>query len=210
MQHFLTDFVTLLVVVNPIGKLPIFLSTTAGMNADRRQAIAVRAVVIAFCVLVFFIVAGQILLDAMGIGLASFRLAGSLVLLLFALGMIFDTASRPPPEATGPEPSDTERAVFPLAIPGIAGPGTMLAVVVLTDNDRFSLAEQAQTAITLGLVLLISWGVMLTADPVVRVIRRAGASIVSRVMGLILASLAVDGMVQAVTGLLRRALPALP
>lgn len=203
MQQFLTDFVTLLVVVNPIGKLPIFLGATAGMEASRRRAMAVRATVIAFGILLFFIVAGQVLFVALGIGLDSFRLAGSLVLLLFGIGMVFDTGARPPPDAAGADATDWERAVFPLAMPAIAGPGTILAVVVLTDNDRFSVAEQAQTTVTLGLVLLLSLGLLPLADPVMRLIRRAGASIVSRVMGLVLASLAVDGMVKAAFGLLR-------
>jgi multiple antibiotic resistance protein len=80
----------------------------------------------------------------------------------------------------------------------------MLAVVALTDNHRFSLAEQAQTTTSLGLMLLISWGVVLLAEPVVRVIRLAGASIVSRVKGQIVMGRDVDGMAQAVTDRLRR------
>lgn len=203
-DRFLTDFVTLLVVVNPIGKLPVFLAATAGVEAVRRDRIADRAALISFGVLLFFLVFGQLLLNAMGVGLASFRLAGSLVLLLFALSMVFDNAGKPSFDENRAV-SDTERAIFPIAIPAIAGPGTMLAVVVLTDNDVFSMAEQAETAGTLALVLGIAWVCMRGAGAILAVIRPAGASIVGRVMGLILASLAVEGMVQSMTSIVRRA-----
>lgn len=206
MQHFLTDFVTLLVVLNPIGKLPVYLAVTSSLDAGRRRAVALRATLVSFGVLVFFIVTGQILLEAMDIGLNSFRLAGSLVLLLFALQTVFGALGKPPAEHGGQEVSDAELAVFPLAIPAIAGPGTILAVVVLTDNDRFSIAEQLQTTATLALALVCSWLEMRLAEPLLRLIRPAGASIAGRVMGLILASLAVDGMVRAIMDIARRAM----
>jgi multiple antibiotic resistance protein len=203
MDEILTDFVTLLVVVNPLGKLSVFLAITAGLPPERRHAIALRAVLIAFGVLLFFIVCGQILLEALGIRIESFQLAGSLVLLLFGLQMVFDTVARPTAHERAEDMSDTERAVFPLAVPAIAGPGTMMAVVVLTDNDRFTILEQAETTATLVVVLLLAWGAMRLAGPILRLIRPAGASIVGRVMGLILASLAVNSMVQAVITIAR-------
>lgn len=214
MNHLLTDFVTLLVVVNPVGNLPVFLAVTAGMSEARRRSIALRATLIALGILVFFIIAGQLLIGALGIGIDTFRLAGSIVLLVFGLKLVFDTAGGPPEAGGGGageegEVSDTERAIFPVAMPSIAGPGTILAVVVLTDNDRFSLREQAETLAMLVLVLLVALALMLAAGPVLRVIRRAGANIVGRVMGLILCSLAVDGMVRAAFGLLRGVPPPL-
>lgn len=203
MNHVVTDFVTLLVVVNPLGKLPIFLAMTAGLPAERRRAIALQAVLIAFGILLFFIVCGQILLGALGVDIDAFRLAGSLVLLLFGLQMVFGTGPRPAAGESGQDLSDTDRAVFPLAVPAIAGPGTMMAVVVLTDNERFTLLEQANTTATLVVVLLISWAAMRLADPLLRLIRPAGANVIGRVMGVILASLAVDGMVEAVIAIVR-------
>jgi len=205
MRQFLTDFVTLLVVVNPISKLSIFLAVTGGQSPKHQRAIALRATLIAFGILLFFIVCGQILLGALSISLDSFRIAGSLVLLLFGLQMVFNTVPRPAPDMQGLDPSDTELAVFPLAVPAIAGPGAMLAVVVLTDNDQFTILEQAQTAATLALVLLITWGAMRFAAPLLKLIRPAGASIIARVMGLILASLAVNGMVRAVIAIVQGA-----
>ncbi|MBF0481534.1 MAG: MarC family protein [Desulfovibrionaceae bacterium] len=205
MHQFLTDFVTLLVVINPISKLSIFLAVTAGQSPQRQRSIALRATLIAFGVLIFFIVLGQILLGALGIGIESFRIAGSLVLLLFGLQMVFDKVGKSTPDSQVAGLSNTEIAVFPLAVPAIAGPGAMLAVVVLTDNDQFTVLEQAQTAATLVLALLITWGAMRFAAPILKLIRPAGANIVARVMGLILASLAVNGMVRAVIAIVHGA-----
>jgi len=199
--NFLTDFITLVVVLNPLGKLPIFLATTVGLEREVRNRVALNSVIISYGVLLFFLVAGQVLLGALGVGLNSFRLAGSLVLLLFALAMIFDTVQTLP--ATQPDVSPTERAVFPLAMPSIAGPGTMLTVVVLTDKDRFNWTEQGGTALALGLALWLVYLVMRYATPLVHLLRRAGISILSRVMGLILAAVAMEGMVISVLAILR-------
>ena len=202
LQHFVSDLITLFVVIHPIGILPVFLSVTHDMEAPMQRRVASRATLIAYGVLLFFIVAGQFLLNVIGIRLYSFQLAGSLVLLLFALTMIFGIGANFSIDLT--KVPDAERAVFPLAIPAIAGPGTMLAVVMLTDDDRFTFAEQMQTAATLGLVLLLTWAIMWLAKPILNLIHRTGASIVERVMGLLLASFAVDGLVQAITAIVRQ------
>lgn len=191
-SDFVSDFVTLLVVLNPVAKLPIFLAQTATLDPKVRNRVAVSAILISFGVLMFFLVAGQFLLAGLGVGLTSFRMAGSLVLLLFALSMIFDSAPPPPPSATDTTP--LERAVFPIAMPALAGPGTMLTVVVLTDNDRFDWVHQLDTALALVLALAVCFIVMRFATLLVQLLRRAGISILSRVMGLILAALAVEGM----------------
>lgn len=197
----LTDFITLLVVLNPVAKLPIFLATTVGLERAVRDRVALAATLISFMVLMFFLVAGQVLLEALGVGLNSFRLAGSLVLLLFALSMVFDNAAPPAPAAA--DASAMERAVFPLAMPAIAGPGTMLTIVVLTDNDRFDWTHQAGTAAALVVALLVCFLVMRFATPLVQLLRRAGISILSRVMGLILSAVAVEGMVTSVLAIIR-------
>lgn len=200
-SNVLTDFITLLVVLNPLGKLPIFLATTVGLERAVRDRVALSATLISLGVLLFFLVAGQLLLQSLGVGLNSFRLAGSLVLLLFALSMIFD--SGPPPAPPTADASPMERAVFPLAMPAIAGPGTMLTIVVLTDNDRFDYLQQTGTAAALVIALLICFLVMRFATPLVQLLRRAGISILSRVMGLILAAVAVEGMVTSVLAIIR-------
>jgi multiple antibiotic resistance protein len=194
------DFVKIWVVVDPVGTVPVFLAATVGMTEAARRRVAVRASLIAAGILMFFLVLGQFLLHALEIRLDSFQIAGGIVLFLFALTMIFGP-SKPEVEASlGAESGgDHGVAVFPLAVPSIASPGAMLAVVVLTDNNRFSVPEQAVTAAVMLFCVGVTCLLMLLAGPVNRVIGPGGASIVSRVMGIILASVAVDGVLAAIS-----------
>lgn len=189
----LQQFITLWVVIDPIGTLPIFLGVTAGASAGTRRATAVRAVAVAFGVLLAFLVGGQIVLGALNIALPAFQIAGGLVLLLFALTMIFGT---PKPTAELAEVDHRHSSVFPLAIPSIASPGAMLAVVVLTDNTRYSVAEQAVTAGLMAAVLACTLAILMLAAPIHRLIGMTGEAVISRVMGIILAAVAVDEMLR--------------
>jgi len=191
-----TEVVKLWVVIDPIGTLPVFLAVTAGMSAAAARAVAVRGTMVAFGVLVFFVAAGQILLAAMEIALTSFEIAGNIVLFLFALTMIFGE-SKLEEDKKLMRSSDLERAVYPLAIPSIASPGAMLTVMTVTDNSRVSLREQAETVLQVALILAMTLGLMLAAHRIIGLIGNAGASVISRVMGLILASVAVDGIIKA-------------
>jgi len=191
----LQEFITLWVVIDPIGTLPVFLAVTQGMSAAHRRSVALRAIVVSFGVLTAFIVLGQIVLDALGLALPAFQIAGGIVLFLFALTMIFGH-SKPEDEIAAAE-RVRQTSVFPVAIPSIASPGAMLAVVILTDNDRFSVAHQALTTAMMGLVLLVTLGIMLLAEPLHRVIGTTGAAVISRVMGMILAAVAVDAVLRA-------------
>lgn len=201
LQSLFSDFVTIFVVVDPVGTLPIFVVAAAGLQAAQRRRMAAYASAIAFGVLLFFIVAGQLLLQALHVRILSFQLAGSIMLFLFAVSLVFGI--RLGPDYFDQAPSDASRAVFPLAIPGIAGPGAMLAVVVLTDNDRFSIPEQAQTTGMLALVMVVTLLALLVSDRIIRVIGEGGTNVVSRVMGLILASIAIDNGITAVEALAR-------
>lgn len=197
MTQYITDLITLWVVIDPIGTLPVFLAITAGLTASAARRIAVRATIVAFLVLLFFIAAGQALLQAMEIDLAAFRIAGSVVLFLFAMTMIFGETKLSAEEkeiAT----SDVDRSIYPLAIPSIASPGAMLAVVTLTDNSKFSVFEQFETVVEMAAVLAVTLALMLMASSIIKVIGAAGASVISRVMGLILASVAVNGIVAGI------------
>lgn len=192
------QFVTLWVVVDPIGTIPVFVAVTASLGAAARPKIAVQATLIAVGVLFFFLVAGQFLIDALGISLPAFQIAGGLVLFLFALTMIFGDSK---PESESAQATDNDAAspaIFPLAVPSIASPGAMLTVVMLTDNNRFSVAEQAITAGVLLAVLAFAFIGMLLAGPILKVIGKGGAAIVSRVMGMILAAVAVDTVINAI------------
>jgi len=198
----LERFVTLWVVIDPIGTIPVFIAVTAAMSAGRRRATALLATAVSIGVLLFFLVFGQLLIDALGISLLSFQVAGGIVLFLFALTMIFgeskqekDKRSTEIDEELGEErPSP---AIFPLAVPSLASPGAMLAIVMLTDNNRFAISDQAITAAVMVGVLAVAYLFMLLADPIIRVIGNSGAAIISRVMGMILASVAADAVLSA-------------
>ncbi len=198
-----SQFVTLWVVIDPIGTVPVFVAVSAGMKASMRPRLALHAAAIAAGVLMFFLIAGQFLIDALGISLPAFQIAGSIVLFLFALTMIFGD-SKPEEETKGVEnvPDQGSPAVFPLAVPSLASPGAMLAIVILTDNNRFSVAEQAVTAGVMLSVVFIAYLLMLAAMPILKLIGMGGAAIVSRVMGMILAAVAVENIIKAVIELI--------
>lgn len=187
MIDFAATFVYFFAVIDPIGTVPVFIAVTR-KHEEHRRRIALTATAVAAMILVFFVVIGEILLTAMGIGLPSFQVAGGIVLFLFALTMIFGS-SKPEDELQLAKRAE-DRAVFPLAVPSIASPGAMLAAVLLTENARFSLVEQAATTVTMLAVLLVTLALMLLASRVHRIIGDTGASVISRVMGLILASVA--------------------
>jgi multiple antibiotic resistance protein len=182
------DFAMIWTTIDPIGNVAIFAALTASLTRAERRRTALRATVYAAVILVAAVVAGQIILDAIGIHLQSLKVAGGIILFLFGLQMLF---GRMDAQAGAPEPG-RDLAVFPLAVPSIAGPGTMMAVILLTDNDVYTVAEQAQTGVVLLVVLLLTYILLLFSDAILRVIGRQGAAILVRVMGIILASLAVE------------------
>ena len=174
------QFVTLWVVIDPIGTIPVFVAVTASLDTTQRHKTALVAALTAIGILLFFLVFGQMLIDVLGISLPAFQVAGSIILFLFALTMIFG-ASKPEQELDDIGASSRESpAVFPLAVPSLASPGAMLAVVLLTDNHRFSVAEQAVTAAVMVSVCAIAYLLMLAAGPTQKVIRTDGAASMSR------------------------------
>lgn len=189
-------FITFFAVVDPIGTVPVFIAVTRHFESAARNKIALTATVAAAGILLFFVVAGEPILSAMSIPLSAFQIAGGIVLFLFALTMIFGESK--PDEEMRLADDYHETAIFPLAVPSIASPGAMLAAVLLTENGRFSLGEQAQTFIVLLAVLIIAYVLMLLADPINKIIGNSGASVVSRVMGLILASVAMTNLLAGI------------
>ncbi|WP_028024503.1 MarC family protein [Enterovibrio calviensis] len=198
----ITQFVVLWAVIDPIGSVPVYLSQTSHMTKQQRRIVAIKAVTISSCILLFFLIAGQFLLEAMQIPLPAFQAAGGLVLLLFALTMIFGESK--PDQETKMSSDNLSRsdlsatAVYPLAVPSIASPGAMMAIVMLTDNHRFALVEQAMTAGIMMLVLVATLLLLLSANVIHRIIGHVGASIISRVMGLILAAVATSNLLQGI------------
>jgi multiple antibiotic resistance protein len=194
---FLYEFVTLFVILDPVATLPVFLAATVGLTRRQSLGVAAYAVGVSFLVLLFFIAGGQFLLEALKIPMPAFQLAGSIVLLLFGLSLVLGKVTK---EAAA-MPADAtllERAVYPLAIPGIAGAGAILTVVLLTDNNTRTFSEQASTTGILVLCLACLFVLFALASFLFRILGRSGIEIVSRVFGLILCSIAVNGLIIAI------------
>jgi len=197
-QEAITQFVTLFVVIDPAATIAVFLITAQGLSRVQARMVAIIAAAIAFLVLLFFIAFFQLLLEAMHIPLPSFQLAGSIVWLIYGLHLVFDQIKADDSFDIDTTDGLVARSVYPLAIPGLAGPGSMMTVTLLTENYSRSLLQQAQTvgivAICLALVVLIYFA----AEPINRLLGKGGLSIISRVMGLILSSIAVTNGVIAI------------
>jgi multiple antibiotic resistance protein len=195
LAHILTTFITLFVIIDPIGTVPVFIGLTGHYHPEKRKAIARKAILVAGGVLLFFALLGQILFDAIGVRLVSFEIGGGIVLFLFGVKMIFDK-----PEGTDmPPESQHDVAVFPLAIPAIAGPGAMLGVVVAANNPTYNFQLQMLVTATLLVVLACSYTLMRFSDVVNRWIGRTGSLILSRVMGIILTAIATETVLKALT-----------
>jgi multiple antibiotic resistance protein len=187
----LRELITLFVVIDPIGSLPVFMYATAHVPKSLHRKFAVRAVLVSAAVLMAFLIGGQYLLESLGLRLGSFQVAGGIILFLFALSMIFGDA-KPQREIEEAGRDHLSGAVFPLAMPSIASPGAMLAIVILTDNHTNPVIDQVITAGLLIFVLLITLVLLLLASKIGQLIGTTGASVISRVMGIILATVAVD------------------
>ena len=196
MLQYLEAFVLLGAVIDPVGTLPVFIAVTRGRSEREQHRIARRAVLIAGGILLGFIAVGQPALALMNVPLAAFQISGGLILFLFALTMVFGEGK--PQREIDAEPHAHDLAVFPLAVPSIASPGAMMAVVLLTDNARYSFVEQAVTTLILVLILLITLALLLMAPRLHRLLGDSGASIISRVMGLILASVATTHVLEGI------------
>ena len=180
--------------------MALFAAVTRNLDGATRRRTAFKAIAYAVIILIACIVIGQVLLTAMGISLLSFQIAGGVILFIFGLQMIFGTgvASDHPTKEPG-----HDIAVFPLAVPSIATPGAILAAILLTDNHVYTIPTQVATTVVMIGVLAITLALMLGATLVLRVIGNNGASILVRVMGLLLAALSVEFVLDALMPLVR-------
>jgi multiple antibiotic resistance protein len=193
-----TQFITLFVVLDPAATLPMYLAAVHGLNQHQSTRVALYAGGISFAVLLFFIVFFELLLEAMHIPLPSFQLAGSLVLLIYGLRLVFDEIKADDSLDAATDEGLVARAIFPLTIPGLAGPGTMMTVTLLTDNHRRSVVEQSETVCLVAVTLMLIVLLFLGARPIQRALGKGGLNIISRVMGLILSSIALRNGADAI------------
>ncbi len=197
-------FVTILVTIDPPGLAPLFLALTRGMNRDERQQVGLRASIIGFLVLALFAVAGGAILGVFGITLPAFRVAGGLLLFYIAFEMVFERRNdRKEKSADAAITKDMIHniAAFPLAIPLIAGPGAISATVLLSGSFGGWMAQTALVAI-IFLGIALTYLVFLLAERVDRFLGHTGRSILTRLLGVILAALAIQFVADGVRALM--------
>ena len=207
---FISAFVTLFVVIDPPGCAPIYASLTTGASAQQRRSMAIRATVIAGCILVFFAMFGEALLSFLHIDLDSFRIAGGIMLFIIAIDMVFEkrterrenraeeVISAAAAKAKSLEEEDI--SVFPMAIPMLAGPGSLAAIMLLAARSH-SPAETGVVLAALVAVMIITLASLLLAGPLMRLMGEKFEGALTRLLGVVLAALAaqfvVDGIKQS-------------
>lgn len=185
-------FLFLFAVIDPIGSIPVYLEASKHFNSIEKKKIAIRASIIAFFVLLFFIIAGQIIIEVMEVSLDAFQISGGIILFLFALTMIFGQGK---PESEKHLIKDYKHiTIFPIALPSIASPGAIMAVVLMTDNHIYTIKEQIITTFMVLLVISITCILLLFAKVLKHKIGETGITVISKIMGLLLASYAVQSI----------------
>jgi multiple antibiotic resistance protein len=194
----ITAFATLFVVIDPPGLVPMFIALTRGMSPEKRRAMAQRACLIAAVLLLLFGIAGEAILSFIGISMPAFRIAGGILLFLTALDMLFERRTQRR-EGQHAEP-DHDPSVFPLATPLIAGPGAIASVILLVGQAG---PGWGGTFAVLGLMLgmmLVTYAFLLASPPLERLLGRTGTIVITRLLGMLLAALSVQFVIDGVRG----------
>lgn len=200
----LAAFVTLLVVVDPPGVVPIYVALTKDEQPARRRAILIRAVLIAFGVALFFLVAGRAVLSYLGVTVHAFSISGGILLFVAAMPMLFGQRGglqAPEGKERGARATaGNDISVFPLAMPLLSGPGTIATILLLTSQAGGDLKKLAAISIAIAVVFLVSFISLYLGARLIRLVGEGGVHIATRVMGIVLAALAVQYVLNGVTG----------
>lgn len=190
-------FVTLFVIIDPVGLAPLFIALTGGMTAAQRLAVGLRACVIAAVLLTVFGLAGEALLAAIGITLPAFQIAGGILLFLTALDMLFDRRSQ---RRAGHAQMAADPSVFPLAMPLIAGPGAMASMILLVGQTGGAWDGVLAVHLVMLAVVALVFGAFVLAIPLERALGATGTMVVSRLLGMLLAALSVQFVLNGLRG----------
>jgi multiple antibiotic resistance protein len=196
-----SSFVTFFVIIDPIGLIGIFNGLAAGLTTHDQRRLAYRGSIIGGAVLLLFAVGGERLLGALGIPLPAFRAAGGAMLFLIAIEMMFQNRVQRRAETAqnaASEPSVDDIAIFPLGIPLIAGPGAITSALLLTSRHKGAPIEQAIVLAAMAIVLAITLATFLTAGRLGRFVGPTLAGVATRLLGILLAAVAVEYMVVGV------------
>ncbi|WP_152286471.1 MarC family protein [Flavicella marina] len=196
MAEIFSAILLLIAVIDPMGSVPVYLEATKNFDTNQRKKIAINSSLIAFFVLFFFIVVGQIILDGMEISLEAFQISGGVILFLFAISMVLGESK---PESEMSLITDYKKVtIFPVALPSIASPGAILAVVLMTDNKIYSITQQLITIVELAFVVGLTCLVLLVSNKIQKRIGEGGIIVISKVMGLILAAYAAQSILSGI------------
>ena len=194
-------FTTMFIILDPPGLAPVFIALTQGMTAHQRRTIAIRACVVSACLMLLFLFLGEAVLGFIGISMDAFRIAGGILLFLTALDMLFQKrqARREENAAEGQAEHHDDPSVFPLALPLIVGPGAITTIILLAGEAQGA-ADFGAIAGVLLAVLLITFLAFLAAPAIERILGKTGLNIVTRVLGMLLAALAVQFVLDGLRG----------
>lgn len=202
----INSFMLLFVTIDPLGVAPVFAALSAPLDGAARRRVATRAVILSALLLVAFGLLGDAVLRALGIGLPAFRIAGGSLLFLLAIDMVFARQSGLRSTTRG-ELHEAEHkqdiSVFPLAFPLLAGPGALTTLLLMTTGHRDEPLVLAVVMGVLAMVLLMTWIILLLASRLLVILGETGANVIGRVLGLLLAALAVQFIVDGLTEVLR-------
>jgi multiple antibiotic resistance protein len=197
-ELFVSSLITFFVVIDPPGCAPIFAGLTAGQSPIARRSTAVRATLVAGGILLTFALAGQALLHALGISLNSFRIAGGLLLFLIALEMVFERRTQRREDRAAEVMEETpadDVAIFPMAMPMIAGPGSIASVMLLMGRNQWEDGSRVMVLAAMLAVMALMLGALLAAGPLMRVLGAKIEAVITRLLGVLLAALAVQFVV---------------
>ncbi|GIH98903.1 MarC family protein [Planobispora takensis] len=197
-QFFVEALITMFVIMDPPGIIPLFLAYTGGRSAAERKRVARQAPIVAFCLIVLFAVFGQAILAYLHVEVAAMQIAGGLLLLLVALQLL--TGETEPPAGT--MKSNVNVALVPLGTPLLAGPGAIVATIVFAQQAETKTGGILALALAIAVVHILLWVFMRFSVTIVRVIKENGIELVTRIAGLLLSALAVQLIITAVRTLL--------
>ncbi len=197
----ISAFVTFFTIIDPVGLAPVVIGLTANLNDAQRKVIVTRATIISAIIIAFFAVVGRFLLDRLGIQLYAFDMAGGALLFLVAVDMLFGRPSGARETQTEADEAMTREdvSIFPLAIPMIAGPGTIATTILYVDTATTHPLDLLAVAAAIASALLTAWIVMRSSLYLVRIFGRTGIMVLSRILGILLAALALQFILNGIT-----------
>jgi len=209
-ELFLNAFFTLFVLADPIGGLPVVMSLTASKRPEEHKRICIKAVIVSFFTLLVFAFLGTTFLQRLGISMSAFHTAGGILLFIVAFQMLFGSVGGSQGsfhESTDEALSHRDIAVFPIAIPLLAGPGSMTAIILLMSrpDSLSSFTEKTTILLAMAAVSISTYLILMTAEPLRKRLGLTGMDVVVRIMGIILAAMSIQYIADGIKGLIQGA-----